>query len=99
MKAKFKEFKVQNMVGSCDVHFPVHLEGLYLSHSTFASYEPELFPGLVYKTGSPRIVLLIFVSGIVVITCTLISIFTYSFLFRLVICSLLQLIEFSVSKS
>lgn len=56
------------MVGSCDVHFPIHLEGLYLAHSQFASYEPELFPGLIYRMVQPRIVLLIFVSGKVVLT-------------------------------
>ncbi len=31
-------------------------------------YEPELFPGLIYRMRSPNIVLLIFVSGKVVIT-------------------------------
>ncbi len=43
--AKFKDFKIQNMVGSCDVKFPIRLEGLVLTHSQFSSYEPELFPG------------------------------------------------------
>ncbi len=43
--AKFKDFKIQNMVGSCDVKFPIRLEGLVLTHSQFTSYEPELFPG------------------------------------------------------
>ncbi len=46
--AKFKEFKIQNMVGSCDVKFPIRLEGLVLTHSQFTSYEPELFPGSNY---------------------------------------------------
>jgi len=32
------------------------------------SYEPELFPGLIYRMVRPRIVLLIFVSGKVVLT-------------------------------
>ena len=32
------------------------------------SYEPELFPGLIYRMVKPRIVLLIFVSGKVVLT-------------------------------
>lgn len=32
------------------------------------SYEPELFPGLIYRMIKPRIVLLIFVSGKVVLT-------------------------------
>ncbi|XP_011881346.1 PREDICTED: TATA-box-binding protein [Vollenhovia emeryi] len=66
--AKFLDFKIQNMVGSCDVKFPIRLEGLVLSHGQFSSYEPELFPGLIYRMVKPRIVLLIFVSGKVVLT-------------------------------
>ena len=31
-------------------------------------YEPELFPGLIYRMASPKIVLLIFVSGKIVLT-------------------------------
>ncbi|XP_002160884.2 uncharacterized protein LOC100209233 isoform X1 [Hydra vulgaris] len=66
--AKFVDFKIQNIVGSCDVKFPIRLEGLVLAHSQFCSYEPELFPGLIYRMVKPRIVLLIFVSGKVVLT-------------------------------
>jgi len=66
--AKFMDFKVQNMVGSCDVKFPIQLEGLCLTHNQFSTYEPELFPGLIYRMVKPRVVLLIFVSGKVVIT-------------------------------
>ena len=33
-----------------------------------SSYEPELFPGLIYRMMHPKIVLLIFVSGKVVLT-------------------------------
>ncbi|KAH7731309.1 TATA-box binding protein [Aphelenchoides avenae] len=66
--AKFTEFKVQNMVGSCDVKFPIQLEGLCITHAQFSTYEPELFPGLIYRMVVPRVVLLIFVSGKVVIT-------------------------------
>ncbi|KAG6890385.1 hypothetical protein C0992_001776 [Termitomyces sp. T32_za158] len=39
--AKFSEFKIQNIVGSCDVKFPIRLEGLAYSHGQFSSYEPE----------------------------------------------------------
>ena len=35
-KAKFLEFKIQNMVGSCDVKFPIRLEGLVVAHSQFS---------------------------------------------------------------
>lgn len=37
---KFKEFKIQNIVGSCDVKFAIHLEALKDKHSKFAQYEP-----------------------------------------------------------
>lgn len=40
--AKFSEFKIQNIVGSCDVKFPIRLEGLAYSHGNFSSYEPEV---------------------------------------------------------
>ncbi|KAL2927561.1 TATA-box-binding protein 2 [Bienertia sinuspersici] len=66
--AKFKDFKIQNIVGSCDVKFPIRLEGLAFSHAAFSSYEPELFPGLIYRMKQPKIVLLIFVSGKIVLT-------------------------------
>ncbi len=33
-----------------------------------SQYEPELFPGLIYRMVAPKVVLLIFVSGKVVIT-------------------------------
>ncbi|XP_054927701.1 uncharacterized protein [Dermacentor andersoni] len=65
---KFLAFKIQNMVGSCDVRFPIDLEELQRMHSQFASYAPELFPGLFYRMVKPRVVLLIFVSGKIVLT-------------------------------
>jgi len=37
-QAKFLDFKIQNMVGSCDVKFPIRLEGLVLSHGQFSRY-------------------------------------------------------------
>ncbi|XP_055455734.1 TATA box-binding protein-like 2 [Psammomys obesus] len=66
--ARFLNFKIQNMVGSCDVKFPIRLEILALTHQQFSSYEPELFPGLIYKMVKPQVVLLIFTSGKVVLT-------------------------------
>jgi transcription initiation factor TFIID TATA-box-binding protein len=66
--ASFKDFKIQNIVGSCDIKFPIRLEGLASRHHAFSSYEPELFPGLIYRMMKPKIVLLIFVSGKIVLT-------------------------------
>jgi transcription initiation factor TFIID TATA-box-binding protein len=66
--SQFKEFKIQNIVGSCDVKFPIRLELLAVRHANFCSYEPELFPGLIYRMLEPKVVLLIFVSGKIVLT-------------------------------
>lgn len=65
---KFLEFKIQNIVGSCDIGFHIKLEALQTEHAKFSTYEPELFPGLIYRMISPKIVLLIFVSGKLVLT-------------------------------
>lgn len=66
-KVVFSEFKIQNIVGSCDVKFQISLEGLSTSNK-YCSYEPEIFPGLIFKMYKPKIVLLIFVSGKIVLT-------------------------------
>eukprot|EP01107_Rhizomastix_libera_P007425 TRINITY_DN2210_c0_g1_i1.p1 TRINITY_DN2210_c0_g1~~TRINITY_DN2210_c0_g1_i1.p1 ORF type:complete len:339 (+),score=65.97 TRINITY_DN2210_c0_g1_i1:13-1029(+) len=66
--AVFADYAVQNIVASFDFQHPVRLEALLQAHAKFCNYEPELFPGLVYRMLSPRVVLLIFVSGKVVIT-------------------------------
>ena len=65
---KFSEFTVQNIVASCDVKFPIRLEGLANTFLKFCSYEPEMFPGLIFHMLEPKIVLLIFVSGKIVLT-------------------------------
>ena len=65
---KFSEFKVQNIVASCDAKFPIRLEGLASEYLKFCSYEPEMFPGLIFHMLDPKIVLLIFVSGKIVLT-------------------------------
>ena len=49
--AKFSEFKIQNIVGSCDVKFPIRLEGLAYSHGQFSSYEPEVLCRLLLSVG------------------------------------------------
>lgn len=64
----FSNFTIQNIVGSSDVGFPIDLEYISNNHSAYCSYEPEVFPGLVYRMLDPKIVLLIFVSGKLVLT-------------------------------
>ncbi|RZR83012.1 hypothetical protein BHM03_00009571 [Ensete ventricosum] len=64
----YQDFKIQNMLSSCDVKFPIRLEGLSLSHGAFCSYEPEIFPGLIYRMRQSKMVLLIFASGKIILT-------------------------------
>jgi len=64
----FKEFKIQNVVGVANVNFPIRLEAFQTQHKQFCEYEPEVFPGVIYRMLKPKVVLLIFVSGRVVIT-------------------------------
>ncbi|EJD36477.1 hypothetical protein AURDEDRAFT_74181, partial [Auricularia subglabra TFB-10046 SS5] len=44
----------QNIVGSCDVKFPIRLA---YSHGQFSSYEPK-FPGLISRMLKPKVILL-----------------------------------------
>lgn len=61
-------FEIQNIVASSQVPFPVDLPKLRQEHSRTASYEPGLFPGLVFRPLDSATVFLIFRSGRVVIT-------------------------------
>ncbi|XP_017858024.1 PREDICTED: TBP-related factor [Drosophila arizonae] len=65
---KFVDYKLQNIVATVDLRFPIRLENLNQVHGQFSSYEPEMFPGLIYRMVKPRIVLLIFVNGKIVFT-------------------------------
>ena len=64
----FSQFQVQNIVGSCDTGMSIDLDRILQKHDHYCTYEPEIFPGLVYRMMDPRVVLLIFVSGKVVLT-------------------------------
>jgi transcription initiation factor TFIID TATA-box-binding protein len=66
---RFSNFALQNIVATADCRFPIRLESLSSGeHEEMCNYEPELFPGLIYRMAAPKIVVLIFVSGKVVIT-------------------------------
>jgi transcription initiation factor TFIID TATA-box-binding protein len=63
------EIKVQNIVASADLHSVLNLNaiaiGLGLEN---IEYEPEQFPGLVYRLSEPKVVVLLFGSGKLVVT-------------------------------
>lgn len=65
---KLTDFAIQNVVASCDLQFPIGLEGLANEHYKFCRYDPELFPGLIYRLSKPKLVMLIFNSGKIVFT-------------------------------
>lgn len=61
--------QVQNIVASADVGRKINLS---LFAITFGmeriEYEPEQFPGLVYRAKDPKVVILVFASGKIIIT-------------------------------
>jgi transcription initiation factor TFIID TATA-box-binding protein len=54
--------KVQNMVASFDFGMEFDLEKIARTYDN-TEYEPEVFPGLVFRLDDPEVVVLLFVSG------------------------------------
>ena len=61
------EIKIQNIVASANLESTLNLEAVALKLED-TEYEPEQFPGLVYRLSDPKVVLLLFGSGKVVCT-------------------------------
>lgn len=64
---KLEDWKVNNIVGSADTQMSIRLEGIQAEHIGYARYEAEIFPGLCYTMMNPKITLLVFVKGKVVL--------------------------------
>ena len=67
---KLCNFKVINIVSTCDVKFQIKLSQLFfkVNHKTKNNkkiwhYEPEIFPGLIFRMMKPQVTFLIFKSG------------------------------------
>ncbi|KAK3294444.1 uncharacterized protein B0H64DRAFT_463345 [Chaetomium fimeti] len=67
-QTRFRDFKVQNFVGSATCDFLIRLERIAYMYKESAMYEPELFPGLVYTMIRPKLKCLVFSTGKVVLT-------------------------------
>ncbi len=66
-----QEIKIQNVVASANLSGWVDLMGLYEIERDMRGrilYEPEQFPGLIYRMNEPKVVLLLFASGKLVCT-------------------------------
>jgi transcription initiation factor TFIID TATA-box-binding protein len=62
------EIHIQNIVASADLKTNLNLNALVMAFGMEnVEYEPEVFPGLVYRIEVPKVVILIFSSGKVVI--------------------------------
>ncbi len=61
------ELKIQNIVASASLGGKIDLE-LAVSTLVKTMYEPEQFPGLIYRMAEPKVVILIFASGNLVCT-------------------------------
>ena len=66
---KNPEIEVQNIVASSDLGTGINLNAIAISLSLEkVEYEPEQFPGLVYRLDKPKVVVLLFGSGKLVCT-------------------------------
>ena len=66
---EYPVFTVQNIVASADLGSPVNLSSTVISLGLEkVEYEPEVFPGLVYRLDEPKVVMLLFGSGRLVCT-------------------------------
>jgi len=61
------EIMIQNIVATANIHGKVDLEAA-ADMMENVMYEPEQFPGLIYRMGDPKVVILIFASGKLVCT-------------------------------
>ena len=64
--------KIQNIVGNADVNLQedecLDLHSFYNDYNIYCTYQPTMFPGLIYRSNTLNIVLLVFFSGRIVIT-------------------------------
>ncbi|HWQ49384.1 MAG TPA: TATA-box-binding protein [Methanosarcina sp.] len=63
------EVHIQNIVATADLKTNLNLNTIVIAFGMEnVEYEPEVFPGLVYRLDAPKVVVLIFSSGKLVIT-------------------------------
>ena len=72
MQFFIQPLKIQNIVGNADINLKhdefLDLQSFYRDYNIYCTYQPTMFPGLIYRSNQLNIVLLVFFSGRVVIT-------------------------------
>lgn len=56
-------FKVDNIVCSCDLGFKLNVDAFVQDNKLFCEYEPEFFPGAHYRATNPEMRFVLFKSG------------------------------------
>lgn len=67
-QVRFSNYRVVNVLGTCIMPFGIHIVNFSQKHRKFASYEPELHPGVTYKINDLRATLKIFSTGSITVT-------------------------------
>jgi transcription initiation factor TFIID TATA-box-binding protein len=63
------DIRIQNIVASADLKTTLNLNSVAIAFGLEnVEYEPEVFPGLIYRVEAPKVVVLVFSSGKLVIT-------------------------------
>ena len=65
-------FEIQNVVSHCELEVEdgqiLDIEALYERYHIYSTYQPHIFPGLIFRYPNLRVVALMFFSGKVVLT-------------------------------
>jgi len=64
--ANTSEIKIENIVGTADLNHEIDLESISSNLGTY-TYEPEQFPGVIFRFKNGRAVCLIFSTGKIVV--------------------------------
>lgn len=66
--AEVSRFTVQNVVSTADAGFPIDLFELAIAYPINAHFDPECFPGLMFRLTTSQLVIIVFKSGKCIIT-------------------------------
>lgn len=64
----FGGYRIVNVFGSCSLPFPVDIVRFSRKYRTLAQYEPELHPGVTFRTEEPKATSKIYSTGSVTVT-------------------------------
>lgn len=67
-RLSFKDFITQNIVSSVDLKVPLQLHLMQASNTSEMAWENRKFPGLIWRDGKSKLVLLCFRSGRIILT-------------------------------